>query len=110
MHLTQAIKRACQVNGNGLATINGDRRHTWLECRDRVAKLAGALRKLGICDGERAGILSLNSDRYFEAYLALPWAAAAFVPINGRLAAPEMAYWLNDSESLALFIDQPFVI
>jgi long-chain acyl-CoA synthetase len=109
MHLTQAIKRACQINGNGLATICGDRRRTWLECKDRVAKMAGALRKLGICDGERAGILSLNSDRYFEAYIALPWAAAAFVPINGRLAAPEMAYWLNDSESKALFIDEPFV-
>ena len=84
MHLTQAINRACQINGEGLATICGDRRHTWLECRERVAKMAGAMRKLGICDGERAGILSMNSDRYYELYVAMPWAGAAFVPINAR--------------------------
>ena len=109
MHLTQAIKRACQINGDGLATVCGDRRRTWHECRDRVTKLAGAMRSLGICDGERAGILSMNSDRYLELYIALPWAAAAFVPINARLAVPEIAYWLNDSGSVALFIDEPFV-
>src|SRR5690554_7050863 len=34
-----------------------------------------------------------------------PWAGMALNPINIRLAPPEIAYALNDSESSVLFID-----
>ena len=50
-------------------------------------------------------ILALNSDRYFELMYAIPWIGAAMVPINTRLAAPEIEYILSDSGAVALFID-----
>ena len=109
MYLTQALKRAVQVNGSGVATHDHGRQRTWTECADRVAKLAGALQALGIRDGERAAILALNSDRYFEYFYAVPWAGGVFVPVNTRLAPPEIAYWLNDSGSRVLFIDDAFL-
>jgi long-chain acyl-CoA synthetase len=47
----------------------------------------------------------LNSDRYLELMYAIPWIGAAMVPINTRLAAPEIEYILADSGAVALFID-----
>ncbi len=108
MYLTQALKRAAQIKPNVLATSDGGRAHTWGEVVVRVAKLAGALRGLGIVDGARAGVLSLNSDRYLESLYATVWAGGAFVPINTRLAPPEIAFWISDSESRVLLIDDTF--
>ena len=109
MYLTQAIKRAVQVNAGGLATLDSGRERTWAECGRRVAKLAGALRELGIRDGQRAAVLARNSDRYFEFFQAVAWSGGVFVPINTRLAPPEIAYWLNDSGSEVLFVDDAFL-
>jgi long-chain acyl-CoA synthetase len=55
--------------------------------------------------GDRVALLSLNNDRYFELMYAIPWIGAAMVPINTRLAAPEIEYILNDSGATLLFID-----
>ena len=109
MYLTQSLKRAMQVNHDGLATLFAGREWNWTASGARIAKLAGALRGLGIRDGERAAILALNSDRYFEYFYAVPWAGGVFVPINTRLAPPEIAFWLNDSGSEILFVDDAFL-
>ena len=109
MYLTQSLKRAVQVDGDGLATVCAGRERTWSETGTRIAKLAGALRGLGLQDGKRAAILALNSDRYFEYFYAVPWAGGVFVPINTRLAPPEIAFWLNDSGSEILFVDDAFL-
>ncbi len=109
MYLTQALKRAVQVNGGAIASHDHGRERTWAEIGGRVAKLAGVIRGLGIEAGDRVAMLALNSDRYFEYFYAVPWAGGVFVPINTRLAPPEIAYWLNDSGSRLLFIDDNFL-
>ena len=108
MYLTQALKRAVQINRNEIATQDGERIRTWSESLDRISKLAGAMQNKGFSDNDRAAILSLNSDRYFEALYAAVWAGGIFVPINTRLAPPEIEFWLNDSESSVLFVDKTF--
>jgi long-chain acyl-CoA synthetase len=107
-NLSRTLRRAIQVNGEGVATDCGDRRRTWRELGDRVARIAGGLRRLGVGDGDRVAILSLNSDRYFEAYFAIAWAGGVFVPVNTRLAGPELAHWLGDSGSAVLLVDDAF--
>jgi len=108
MGLSQLIKRAAVVNPSGVATHMGDRQHTWLETRDRVARLAGGLHALGVSRGDRVAMLALNSDRYYEHFFAVAWAGAVLVPINTRLAPPEIAYWLDDSGSTVLLVDDGF--
>ncbi len=108
MYITQGLKRAVQLNGSGIATVNGERKRTWTEFGERVAKLAMAFVELGLNPGERVAILSLNSDRYLEYYYAVPWAGGAVVPLNIRLAPPELIYMLNDSETLYLIVDDAF--
>jgi long-chain acyl-CoA synthetase len=73
-----------------------------------VARLAGFLHARGFETGERIAILSLNNDRYFEALFAIPWAGGVVVPINTRLAAPEIDYLLRDSGARTLIVDDNF--
>ena len=61
--MLQGLRRACQINPNGVATIDGDRRQTWSQFRDRVARFAGVLRAAGVQPGDRVAILALNATR-----------------------------------------------
>ena len=58
------------------ALVFEDRRRTFAELPDRVARLAGALRELGVARGDRVAVLSLNQDRYTELFLGVAWAGA----------------------------------
>ncbi|MES3040683.1 MAG: long-chain-fatty-acid--CoA ligase [Pseudomonadota bacterium] len=108
MFISQTLRRAVQLNPNGVATIYANRKQTWCEFEKRVARLAAGIRSLGVGDGDRVAILSLNCDRYLEYFYAVPWAGAALNPVNLRLAPPEIAYTLNDSGSSILFVDDVF--
>jgi acyl-CoA synthetase (AMP-forming)/AMP-acid ligase II len=66
MHLTQGLHRSLQTTPDRTATIFGARVRTFREQADRVARLAGGLRALGVGVGDRVGMLALNSDRYAE--------------------------------------------
>jgi acyl-CoA synthetase (AMP-forming)/AMP-acid ligase II len=105
MHLTQGLHRAVQQQPGTVMTIFGERKRTFREAADRVARLAGAMRALGVRDGDRVAMLSLNSDRYSEYLLAVPWANAVLNPVNTRWSAPEIAYSLRDSGSRVLLVD-----
>jgi len=109
MRLTLMVERGAQTNARGVVTEFSSRSHTWAQFAERVARLAGGLQDLGAKAGDRVAILALNSDRYLEFLFAVPWAGAVFVPINTRLAPPEIAYWLNDSGAEVLFVDDTFV-
>ncbi|KXF51340.1 fatty-acid--CoA ligase [Rhodococcus sp. SC4] len=109
MYLTQGLHRATQQTPNRPATIFRDRVFTFAEQRDRVARLAGGLRALGVRDGDRVAMLALNSDRYCEYYLAVPWAGAVLNPVNIRWSAAEIAYSLTDSGTSVLLVDDAFV-
>mgnify|MGYP001063345642 CR=1 FL=1 len=108
MNLSQCVNRAVQQNSNGIATVFAGRKHTWAEFKQRISCLAGGLKGLGVKDNDRIAMLALNSDRYLEYFFAVPWAGAMVVPINVRLAAPEIVFTLNDSESKILIIDDAF--
>ena len=103
--LTQGLRRAAQTKPNGTSTHFASRHRTWQQTIDRVSRIAGAISALGVRPGDRVAILALNSDRYFELMYAIPWIGAAMVPINTRLATPEIEYILSDSGAVALFID-----
>jgi long-chain acyl-CoA synthetase len=106
--ITQFLRRALQVNADGIATIFGERTQDWKTFAGRTARLAAALTGLGYQPGERIGILALNSDRYLECLFGLAWGGFVFVPINTRLAPPEIVFWLSDSGCTGLLIDGTF--
>ncbi|MFB8006513.1 long-chain fatty acid--CoA ligase [Nocardia sp. NPDC056000] len=108
MYLTQGLHRAAQQTPDAVMTICGDRTRTFREVLDRVSRLAGALRALGVGDGDRVAMLGLNSDRYHEYLLAVPWANAVLNPVNIRWSPVEIAYSLVDSGTEVLLVDDAF--
>src|SRR3954468_9792339 len=109
MQFTQPLHRLAASRPDDVATICGGRRHTFAQVKRRVARLAGALRQLGVGPGDRIGILAGNSDRYIETYMAVPWAGAAINPINTRWSAAEIAYSLDDCDTRVLLVDDAFL-
>ncbi|HUN40993.1 MAG TPA: long-chain fatty acid--CoA ligase [Acetobacteraceae bacterium] len=105
MHLGQGLNRAVQTRPDAPSTIFRDRRRTWRETANRIARLAGGLQANRLGKGDRVAILALNSDRYFELLFAVPAMGGMTVPLNTRLAPPEIAYMLEDSGATMLFID-----
>ena len=85
-----------------------ERRRNWREIGDRVARLAAAIRALGAKDGDRVAVLSLNSDRYLELYLAAGWAGAVIVPLNIRWSPLENEDAMRDCRAEILFVDKAF--
>lgn len=108
MYLTQGLHRALQRDPTSVLTICGDRKRTVGEVADRVARLAGGLRALGVGEDDRVAMLSQNSDHFSEYLLAVPWANAVLNPVNVRWSAAEIAYSLRDSETVALIVDDVF--
>lgn len=108
MYLTQALHRAIALTPGKTATICGARERTWQEFGGRVARLAGALKSLGVERGDRIAILSMNSDRYLETCFAVWWADAVIVPMNTRWSVAEHVYSIEDAGASLLLVDDTF--
>jgi acyl-CoA synthetase (AMP-forming)/AMP-acid ligase II len=108
MYLTQALHRAAAATPDVAATQQGGRLRTYRELLDRVARLAGGLRSLGVVAGDRVAVLSPNTDRYIETLFAVPWAGGVVNPVNTRWNAAEIAYSIADSGTRVLIVDEAF--
>ena len=107
--LTQGLRRAVQLRGDGIGLVSGERRFTWKQILARVEKLAGLLRSLGLEPGGRVAQLAMNSHASFEIYFATIWAGGIVMLLNHRLSAAEMAAQLADAEPSLLIVDADFL-
>ena len=71
--------------------------------------LAGGLRERGVGPGDVVGLLSYNCPEFLETVFAANYLGAIAMPINWRLAAPEVRYILEHSEARALVCDEALV-
>ena len=97
------LERAGLVHPRRLAVVDGDRRITYSEFRDRSRRFASALRANGLKKGERVAFLALNSEPLLLAHFAVPQAGGVLVAINTRLNKDEVAYIVDHSGSRFLF-------
>ncbi|TKG72867.1 long-chain-fatty-acid--CoA ligase [Prauserella endophytica] len=81
------------------------RRYRYRDYYDRVARLAGALRELGVRPGDRVATLAWNHDRHLELYLAVPLAGAVLHTVNLRLEPGEIAYILDHADDRVVVAD-----
>jgi acyl-CoA synthetase (AMP-forming)/AMP-acid ligase II len=88
------------------ALIYQDRPTTYARLHQRVTRLAHALRGLGVRRGDRVGYLGPNHPAFLETLFATGALGAIFVPLNTRLAAPEISFQLADSGT-ALLVHGP---
>src|SRR6185312_465187 len=89
--------------------LSTGRTFTYQAFDDRIARLAAALQiECGIAAGERVAVLAPNTTDTFEVQFACARLGAIFVPLNWRLATPELRAILRDCTPRALIYDEEF--
>jgi len=87
-------------------TLSGIHRLTYKEIGERTRRLASALEKLGVKQGDKVGTFAWNHHRHLEAYFAAPGMGAVLHTINIRLSAEHITYIVNNAEDKVLLIDE----
>jgi len=95
-------RRRARIAPHRVALRDDDRSLTYAELADRVDRLAGGLARLGVGPGDRVAYLGPNALTTFEALFATCRLGAVFVPLNTRLATPELARLLADCQPTVL--------
>jgi long-chain acyl-CoA synthetase len=85
-----------------LGIISGDRKRSFAEVADRVARMAGGFEKLGVAQGDSVCILMRNDIAFIEAAYAAMRLGAYGVPINWHFKPEEINYVLKDSGTSVL--------
>jgi acyl-CoA synthetase (AMP-forming)/AMP-acid ligase II len=91
-------------------TVEGPiHRYTYEDSHARIAKLANALRRLGVAPGDRVATLAWNGYRHFELYFAISGMGAVCHTINPRLFHDQIDYIVNHANDRFIFLDTTFV-
>ena len=102
------IERSAEVFGDLPAVIHGGRRYTWAQTRDRSARLAAALRALGVGRGSTVSVMLHNTPEMIEAHHAVPALNAVLNTLNTRLDAPLLAWQMSHCEAAVVITDREF--
>ncbi|MFV0532874.1 MAG: class I adenylate-forming enzyme family protein [Cumulibacter sp.] len=82
---------------------------TFAEVHERVNRLANSLRDAGVEKGTRIALLDTDSMEYAEVLLACFTLGATYVPVNYRLATPEITNILGRAQPSWLFVGQRYL-
>src|SRR5690349_24165463 len=110
--ITSIMRYGPSVYGEGeVVTWTGDgtRRRTYAEAGRRAARLANALRALGVDADQRVGTFMWNNAEHLEAYLAIPSMGAVLHTLNIRLAAADVGYIATHAEDQIVIVDASLV-
>ena len=109
----KSISDLARVHGverrDKVALRAGDRTFTYGELNERTSRVANALRAEGVEEQDRVAFLDKNGPEYFDVLFGGAKANAVDVAVNWRLAPPEVAYIVNDSQSKVFFVGEEFV-
>lgn len=94
--------RLCAVD------LHSGRRFTWAEFERRGRRVAAALTALGVRRGDRVAVLARNSTDQLDLWFSAMKTGHIFAPVNWRLAVPEIAPILQDSQPGVLFYGAEF--
>ena len=102
------VERTAEVFADLPAVVHGERRYLWRETRERAARLAAALRALGVQRGTTVSVMLTNTPEMLEAHYAVPALNAVLHSLNIRLDAPLLAWQMQHCEAQVLITDREF--
>jgi acyl-CoA synthetase (AMP-forming)/AMP-acid ligase II len=109
MFVASLIERAATRWPSRTAVVDGDRSLRYDELLVRVARLANALRGLGLEAGDRVIDIQTNAHTYLESDLACAVAGIVRVPVNVRLTLEEWSYIAADAGARGIVYGERFV-
>ncbi len=111
--ISSLIEHAGRYHGATTVTsveTSGEVVHSsWGEIESNARKLAAALERLGVAQGERCGTIAWNNRRHLEIYFGVAGAGMICHTINPRLKPEQLIYIINHASDQVLFIDATFV-
>jgi fatty-acyl-CoA synthase len=108
LSITELFRHGADVYPDSeVITFEGERaRHTsYAKVAERVNRLAGALRELGIKPGDRVATLGWNHQEHIEAYFAIPCMGAVLHTLNLRLPASQLTQIINHAQDRIVIVD-----
>jgi fatty-acyl-CoA synthase len=113
-HLTigAILRHGTEVHGDAevvTATADSMRSRSYAELAGRTARLANALRGLGITGDQRVATFQWNNAEHLEAYLAVPAMGAVLHTLNLRLFPEQLVYIANHAEDKVVIVDDSLV-
>lgn len=107
--LADAPRTHAADKGERIATSFEGRLTTHAEFDRHTSQIANGLLAAGLKPGDRVAHIGKNTDFYFELVFACFKAGVVIVPITWRLAPPEVAYIVGDSQARLLFVGPEFI-
>jgi len=108
LNIADWIKKWAMILPKKIALVYDDEPMTYAALNERINRLSHALLDLGVKRGDRVAALLTNCVEFFEIFFACSKIEAIFVPLNFRLAGPEIAYIINDCTAETLFFSGEF--
>ncbi|MEA5097169.1 MAG: fatty acid--CoA ligase [Burkholderiaceae bacterium] len=84
-------------------------RYTYRTFRERVSRLAGGLRNLGVQAGNSVAVMDWDTHRYLECYFAIPMMGAVIQTVNVKLTPEQILYTLNHAQADVLLVNAEFL-
>ncbi len=102
------LRRAAQIAPAHTAVIHGDRRYTYAQFYERSCRLASALSRRGVGQGDCVAIMGANTPEMLEAHNGVPMLGAVLNSLNIRLDPRTIAFILEHGEAQVLLTDRGF--
>lgn len=84
-------------------------RTDWAGVESNARKLAAALTRLGVRQGDRCATIAWNNRRHLEIYFGVAGAGFVCHTINPRLFSEQLIYIINHAQDQVLFLDSTFL-
>lgn len=81
----------------------------WAEAGNASRKLASALGKLGLSQGDRVATLAWNNHRHLKIWFAVSGGGMVCHTLNPRLFPEQFIFICNDADDKAIFFDKTFM-
>jgi acyl-CoA synthetase (AMP-forming)/AMP-acid ligase II len=111
--VSSLVEHASRVHGDQAIisrSVEGPiHRSTWGEVATRSKKLASALARFGIIEGDRLATLAWNTYRHLEVYYGVSGIGGVCHTLNPRLHPTQLVYMVTHAEDRVLFVDLTFV-
>ena len=102
------LPRVAHIFGNREAVIYGDRRYSWAETYERCVRLASAISKAGLKQGDVVTVMAANTPEMFEAQFGVAMCGAVLNTINTRLDVETISGILDHADTKLLITDAGF--
>src|SRR4051794_18737432 len=112
LSIANLLRHGSRVHANAEVvtwTGEGARRATYADVAREAARLAHALRGLGVTSDQRVGTFMWNNNEHLVAYLAVPAMGAVLHTLNIRLFPEQLTYVANHAEDRVVLVDATLV-